>query len=150
MIVIFIIVNFISQRTKFGRSVYAVGGNLEAAYLSGINQKLVRIKCYVIVNVCAAISGIILTSRLASGQPNSGTGWEFEAIIATVIGGVSVVGGKGRAYGAMMGAILIGIFTNGMTLMNVNSYYQQMIKGLILIAAIGLDVYSAHRRANAV
>ena len=150
MVVIFIIINFISQRTKFGRSAYAVGGNIEAAYLSGINQKRVRILCYMIVNICAGVSAIILTSRLASGQPNSGTGWEFEAIIATVIGGVSIIGGKGRAFGAMFGALLIGIFTNGMTLMNVNSYYQQMIKGLILISAIGLDVYSAHRRARAV
>jgi len=150
MAVIYIIVNFIAQRTKFGRSVYAVGGNMEAAYLSGIKNKRVTIMCYVIVNVCAAVSGIILTSRLVSGQPNAGTGWEFEAIIATVIGGVSVVGGKGKALGALLGSLFIGIFTNGMTLMNVSSYYQQMIKGIILISAIGLDVYTVRRKANAI
>lgn len=148
MVAIFILVYFVSVRTRFGRSVYAVGGNIDAAYLAGINEKIVRIACYVIANVLAAISGLILTSRLASGQPNSGTGWEFEAIIATVIGGVSVVGGKGRAFGVLAGALLLGLFTNGMTLMNINSYYQQMIKGVILIGAIGLDVYTVRRKAR--
>jgi len=148
MLAIYIIVNFVSVRTKFGRSVYAVGGNIEAAYLAGINEKWTRISCYMIANVMAAISALILTARLASGQPNSGTGWEFEAIIATVIGGVSIVGGKGKAFGVLFGALLLGFFTNGMTLMNVNSYFQQMIKGVILIGAIGLDVYTVRRKAR--
>lgn len=148
MVVIFLIVNFVSVRTKFGRSVYAVGGNIEAAYLSGINEKRIRVVCYMIVNLMASISAMILTSRLASGQPNAGNGWEFEAVIATVTGGVSVVGGKGKAFGALLGALFLGIFTNGMTLMNVSSYYQQMIKGILLIGAIGLDVYTMRKSAK--
>ena len=148
MLFIFILANFISKRTKFGRSVYAIGGNIEAAYLSGIKEKQVRVICYMVVNIMAAVSAIILTSRLSSGQPNSGLTWEFEAIIAAVIGGVSITGGKGKAYYALLGAIMLGLFTNGMTLLNINSYFQQMIKGIILISAIGLDVYMLRKKAK--
>ena len=94
----------------------------------------------------SALSGIILVSRLASGQPNAGLGWEFEAITAAVIGGVSITGGQGKLVGVFFGAILMGLLTNGMTLLDVNSYYQQIIKGLVLVFAIGLDVYKTKRQ----
>lgn len=146
MAVVFLVVGFTSQKTKFGRFVYASGGNPEAAYLSGIKVKRVKIATYMIGGFLAALSSIILVSRLASGQPNAGLGWEFEAIIAAVIGGVSVSGGKGKILGVLMGAILVGLLTNGMTLLDVSSYYQQIIKGFVLVTAIGLDVYKTRKR----
>ncbi len=148
MLVVYIVCHFISQRTRFGRFVYAAGGNLEAAYLSGIKVKRVILATYVIGGALSALSGIILVSRLASGQPNAGIGWEFEAITAAVIGGVSITGGQGKLVGVFFGAILMGLLTNGMTLLNVNSYYQQIIKGLVLVLAIGLDVYKVKRQSR--
>lgn len=141
MLVVFLMIGFISQKTVFGRHIYLVGGNEEAAYLSGIAVVRVKWITYVINGALAALSGVILACRLASGQPNAGTGWEFEAVIAGVIGGVSVLGGKGKALGVFFGAFLVGLLSNGMNLLNVNSYYQQMIKGLVMVLAIGLDVY---------
>lgn len=149
MIIVYLIAHFVSQRTKFGRFVYAAGGNPEAAHLSGIKVKKVLTTTYIICGMLAAISGIILVSRLDSGQPNAGLTWEFEAITAAVIGGVSITGGKGKVIGVFFGAILIGLLTNGMTLLNVSSYYQQIIKGTVLVAAIGLDVYKT-KKANKV
>ncbi len=146
MIVVYLVAHFVSQKTKFGRFVYAAGGNSEAAYLSGIRVKKVLTITYILGGFLAAVSGIILVSRLASGQPNAGIGWEFEAIIAAVIGGVSITGGKGKVLGVLFGAILIGLLTNGMTLLNVSSYYQQIIKGLVLVFAIGLDVYKTRQQ----
>jgi ribose/xylose/arabinose/galactoside ABC-type transport system permease subunit len=146
MIVVYIAASFVSQRTKFGRFVYAAGGNPEAAYLSGIKVKRTLLTTFVIGGVLSALSGIILVSRLASGQPNAGIGWEFEAITAAVIGGVSITGGQGKLVGVFFGAILMGLLTNGMTLLDVNSYYQQIIKGLVLVFAIGLDVYKTKRQ----
>lgn len=140
MIVTYIIGHFISQKTKFGRFVYASGGNSEAAYLSGIKVKRIRAVTYLIGGFLSAVSAIILTSRLDSGQPTGGSGWEFQAIIAVVIGGVSITGGKGKVFGVLLGTLLVGILTNGMTLLNVSSYTQDMIQGIVLVIAIGLDV----------
>lgn len=141
MFAVFLIIGFISQKTVFGRHIYLVGGNEEAAYLSGVAVVRVKWCAYIINGVLAALSGVILACRLASGQPNAGTGWEFKAVIAGVIGGVSVLGGKGKALGVFFGAFLVGLLTNGMNLLNINSYYQQMIEGLVMVLAIGLDVY---------
>lgn len=146
MLAVFVVAHFVSQKTRFGRFVYAVGGNAEAAHLSGIKVNKIKAVNYIIAGSLAALSGGILVSRLASGQPNGGLGWEFEAITATVIGGVSITGGKGKVFGVLLGAILIGLLTNGMTLLNVSSYYQQMIKGVVLVFAIGLDVYKTKRQ----
>ncbi len=141
-----IVAHFVAQRTKYGRSVYAVGGNTEAAYLSGIKDKRIQIITYIALGVLSAISGMILTSRLASGQPNGGLTWEFEAVIAAVIGGVSITGGRGKVLGALLGAVLIGLLTNGMTLIGMESYPQQMVKGLVLVLAIGFDIYSVNKQ----
>lgn len=149
MVIVFIICHFISQKTRFGRFVYAAGGNEEAAYLSGIKVKNVKTLTYVIGGSLSALSAIILTSRLASGQPNAGIGWEFEAITAAVIGGVSITGGKGKVIGVFFGAILMGILKNGMTLMNVSSYWQEIVTGVVLVFAIGLDVYKNKKIAEA-
>ncbi|HHW32387.1 MAG TPA: ABC transporter permease [Clostridiaceae bacterium] len=149
MAVVYLVAHFVSQKTKFGRFVYASGGNVEAAYLSGIKVKKIIASTYIICAALAALSGVILVSRLDSGQPNAGLTWEFEAITAAVIGGVSITGGKGKVLGVFFGAILIGLLTNGMTLLNVSSYYQQIIKGAVLAGAIGLDVYKT-KKANKV
>lgn len=148
MVVLTVLAHFIAQRTKFGRSVYAVGGNPEAAYLSGIKDKKIQVITYIALGVLAAIAGMILTSRLASGQPNGGLTWEFEAITAAVIGGVSITGGRGKVFGALLGAVLIGLLTNGMTLLDMNSYLQQMVKGLVLVLAIGFDIYSVTKKSK--
>lgn len=146
LIVLAIIAHFVAVRTKFGRSVYAVGGNPEAAYLSGIKDKKIQVITYIALGILSSIAGMILTSRLASGQPNGGLTWEFEAITAAVIGGVSITGGRGKLFGALLGAVLIGLLTNGMTLLNMNSYLQQMVKGIVLMLAIGFDIYSVTKK----
>ena len=149
MIAVFILVAFVSRKTKFGRFVYATGGNQEAAHLSGINVKLITNCVFLLGGFFAALTAIILVSRLNSGQPSGGTGYEFQAVIACVMGGVSLSGGKGKALGVIMGAIFVGLLTNGMTLINVDSYLQQVIQGIVLIMAIGFDVYKQRQQANA-
>jgi ribose/xylose/arabinose/galactoside ABC-type transport system permease subunit len=141
MVGVYIIANFVATKTKFGRFVYACGGNEESAYLSGIHVSLIKTSTFTIAGFLSAISGCILVSRLNSGQPAGGDGWEFEAITAAVLGGVSLNGGKGKVFGVFFGAVFIGLLTNGMSLLNISSYYQQIIKGIVLIMAIGIDVF---------
>lgn len=148
MLLIFVAAHFVAQRTKFGRSIYAVGGNAEAAHLSGIKHQKVQIITFILCGLLAAVSGMILTSRLASGQPSGGLTWEFEAVTGAVIGGVSITGGRGKVFGAFLGAVLIGLLTNGMTLLDINSYYQQVVKGVVLVLAIAFDVYSVKKKTS--
>jgi len=140
MIVVFAVAYIVSENTKTGRFLYAIGGNETAAHLSGIRVERYRFFTYAAGGFLAALSGIILVSRLASGQPNAGIGYEFEAITAAVLGGTSLYGGKGNIIGVFFGAVFIGILLNGMVLLNVSSYYQQMIKGIVLILAVMIDV----------
>ncbi len=146
MVIIYCIGHFVSQKTKFGRYVYAVGGNNEASYLSGIKISKIQMVTYIISGLTAGISGVILASRMGSGQPNAAVGWEFEAVTAALIGGVSIIGGKGKVFGVLLGAILIALLTNGMTLLDVSSYWQRVIKGAVLVGAIVLDVYRTKRQ----
>jgi ribose transport system permease protein len=148
MVVVFVFVYFLSEHTKAGRYIFAIGSNREAAYLSGIKVKLYQGLAYVLASVFAALSGVILLSRLSSGQPNAGIGYEFQAITAAVLGGTSTTGGKGKIIGVLLGALFIAIMNNGMTLLAVNSYYQQMLRGIILIAAIAFDVLKSRRNAK--
>lgn len=138
---VFVFVYIVSEKKLMGRFFYAIGGNEEAAYLSGINVSKYKILSYVLCGILAALAGIVMASRLNSGQPNVAQGYEFEGIIAVVIGGVSFAGGKGKALGVLFGAIFIATLINGMTILSVDSYLQQVIKGLVFIVAIGLDVY---------
>lgn len=147
MFAIFAIVAFVTTKTKFGRYVYTVGGNEEAAYLSGINANAIRTAVFSICDGVGALVAVILVSRLNSGQPQGGTGWEFKAVIASVMGGASLSGGKGNAIGVALGAIFVGILENGMTLLNISSYHQQCVQGLVLILAIMFDVYKNKRLA---
>jgi ribose transport system permease protein len=139
MLFIFLLGIFLMNRTYLGRYFYSVGGNEESARLSGINTKTVKLMAYVICSVLATFAGIILTSRLNSGQPSAGVGFEFDVITACVLGGVSLEGGEGRLSGVLLGVLIIGILGNGMILIGVDEYYQWMIKGFVLIGAVSID-----------
>jgi inositol transport system permease protein len=130
----------IMNRTRFGRHVYAVGGNADAARASGINPGIVKIKAFVFAGLMAATGGILLMSRLRSGQPTAALNYEFDAITAAIIGGTSMSGGFGKVYGVVAGAILVGILLNIMTLLNVSAYSQQIVKGTIIALAVIIDV----------
>lgn len=133
-------------KTKFGRYVYAVGGNERAALASGIHPGNVLIKAFVYNGILAGIAGIILTSRINSGQPAAGVGYEFDAITAVVVGGTSLMGGTGTITGTIIGSFIIGIINNLLNLLNVNSYWQQIVKGLIIAVAVILDVWTKSSR----
>jgi inositol transport system permease protein len=128
------------SRTQFGRHVYAVGGNIKAAQASGINTDSVIRKAFIYNGILVAIAGIVLMSRVNSGQPAAGVAYEFDAITAVVVGGTSLMGGTGTITGTVIGAMIIGVINNILNLMNVSSYWQMIIKGLIIAVAVILDV----------
>lgn len=130
------------NKTKFGRYVYAVGGNPRAALASGVNPSKIIVKAFVLNGVLCAIGGVVLMSRINSGQPAAGVGYEFDAITATVVGGTSLMGGTGNITGTIIGAMIIGVINNTLNLLNVSSYWQQIIKGLIIAVAVILDVWT--------
>lgn len=142
MVGTFIIVGILLSRTAFGRSVYAVGGNYQAAHHSGINARRVITWAYTISGITAALAGVILSARNASAQPTAGNAFETEAIAACAMGGVSFSGGKGSVVGIFFGALLMGIINNGMNLMYISSYWQLVVKGLIIIAAVIYSIYN--------
>lgn len=135
--------------TRFGRYVYGVGGNEEASRLSGINVKAIRCMVYSIAGFMSGLAGLVLLSRIHSAQPRAGTGYEMDIITAVVLGGVSITGGEGRVSFVVVGVLIMGVLTNGLILLNVNEYWQQVIKGLVLIAAVGFDRYIQYRRSIA-
>lgn len=138
-LVVFIVSHFILSKTKFGRYIYAIGGNEEAARASGVKVKKVKTLVYVICSGLAGLAGVIQSSRIAVGQPSIGEGYELDAIAAVVIGGTSLEGGIGTVFGTIIGSLIIGVLNNGLDLLNVPSYYQQVVKGLIIIGAVLLD-----------
>ncbi|MBO7710393.1 MAG: sugar ABC transporter permease [Lachnospiraceae bacterium] len=137
------IVDFALTSTKYGNSEYAIGGNAQAARLSGINDKKIAFISFLLLGVTGAITGIVLTGRLASGTPSTGTGLELDAIAACVIGGVSLSGGKGRVWGALVGALVMASIANGMSLLSLQTYLQDWINGMVLIIAVFIDVVSS-------
>lgn len=139
MVVSFAILYFILHKTTFGRRVYAVGGNEEAAKLSGISPDRVKIAVYAITGFLAAMSALILTSRLNSAQPTAGESYELDAIAAVVLGGTSLTGGKGWIFGTLVGALIIGVLNNGMNLIGVSSFFQQVVKGVVILLAVLID-----------
>jgi ribose transport system permease protein len=139
MVVTFAVLYIILKHTTFGRRVYALGSNEEATWLSGIHTSRVKIMVYSISGLLAAISGIILTSRLNSAQPTAGGAFELDAIAAVVLGGTSLSGGKGWIVGTLIGAVIIGVLDNGLNLLNVSSFYQQVVKGVVILIAVLLD-----------
>ena len=129
----------LTRKTRLGRYVYAIGGNESAARLSGININAVKVAVYMIAGVLAAIGGIMVTSRLDSAQPNAGMSYELDAIAAVVIGGTSLSGGKGSILGTVLGAIIIGVLNNGLVLLDVSPFWQQVVKGFVILIAVIID-----------
>jgi ribose transport system permease protein len=139
MIVVYAALYFVLKKTTFGRHTYAIGGNEEASRLSGIRVDRLKVWIYSLTGGLSALAGIILTSRLNSAQPTAGTAYELDAIAAVVLGGTSLSGGRGWIFGTLVGALIIGILNNGLNLLNVSSFYQQVIKGLVILLAVLLD-----------
>lgn len=127
------------NKTKFGKRVYAIGGNEQAAIIAGVNVEKYKIMIYGYAGLLSSIAGIILTSRIASGQPTAGVMYELDAIAAAVIGGTSLSGGIGTIGGTIIGALIIGVMNNGLDLLNVSSYWQQILKGAIIVTAVFID-----------
>lgn len=139
MLITFFILWFILHKTSFGRKTYAIGGNETAAFVSGIKVDQVKCLIYSLAGMMAAISGAILTSRLNSAQPTAGTAYEMDAIAAVVLGGTSLAGRKGRIFGTLVGALIIGTLNNGLNLLGVSSFYQQVVKGIVILIAVLID-----------
>ena len=139
LIIAFLVCSVILNKTILGRYMYAVGGNEPAARASGIGVNRVKMWVYTICGVLSALGGILLTSRITTGQPNAGAGFELDAIAAAIIGGTSTSGGTGTMTGTLIGALLIGVISNSLDLLNVTSYYQQVVMGIIIIGAVVLD-----------
>jgi ribose transport system permease protein len=139
MIAIFVGAYVALKQTRFGRYVYAVGGNVEAARLAGINTRKTLVNVYIMSGTLAGVSGILLASRMNSGQPNAGMMYELDVIAAVVVGGTSLSGGKGSIVGTFIGAMLIGVLRNGLNLLNVNSYVQMVVLGGVILLAVMLD-----------
>lgn len=145
MFALLIVCYVILQKTSFGRHVYAVGGNQEAARFAGINIMKIIMIVYMICGILASFVGIFLTARMYTGQPTLGNSMVNDAIASTVVGGTSMAGGKGKIVGTLIGAMLIGIISNGMNLLGLSSYLQDIAKGIIILAAVYLDAVSSRR-----
>ena len=139
MALVFLAAYVVLTQTVLGRYIYAIGGNEEAARLSGVNVTLYKTLAYVLSGVLSAVSGIILTARLNSAQPTAGGGYELDAIAAVVLGGTTLAGGEGSITGTLLGAFIIGVLNNGLNLLNVSSFYQQVVKGVVILLAVLLD-----------
>ena len=146
---LFLINHIVLARTVFGRRAYLTGGNIEAAQYSGIQTVKVKIWIFTLSGMMAAVSGILLSSRLYSAQTNAGMGYELDAIAAAVLGGTSLAGGIGTMIGTLVGALIIGILNNGMNMMSVPYFYQLIVKGVVILIAVWLDVRSKKKRGKA-
>lgn len=145
LVVAFVTCAIILKKTILGRYIYAVGGNEQAAKAAGINVNQIKMAVYSICGLLSGLAGILLTSRITTGQPNAGAGFELDAIAAAIIGGTSTSGGTGTMTGTLIGALLIGVISNGLDLLNVTSYYQQVVMGVIIIGAVVLDSWNQKR-----
>jgi inositol transport system permease protein len=137
---------YMLNHTRFGRSLYAIGGNEEAAVASGINVSRAKFLCYIVNGFLVGLAGIIFMSRMNAGIPGSGSGYEMEALTAAIIGGTSFSGGVGTAVGTLAGAFIVGIINNIMNLIGINPYIQQIVKGVIIVLAVILDLRAKNRR----
>ncbi|MCH5597803.1 ABC transporter permease [Niabella ginsengisoli] len=137
--IVVLVAVIITRQTRLGRYIYAIGGNETAARFSGINISKVKMIVYSLAGAMAAVGGIIVTSRLDSAQPNAGASYELDAIAAVVIGGTSLSGGRGTILGTVMGAIIIGVLNNGLVLLNVSPFWQQVVKGGVILLAVIID-----------
>lgn len=145
MLVAILFFAFLMKRTSYGMRVYAIGGNRLAAEIAGVRSRLVLFSVYAISGLLAGISGLMLSSRVITGAPNLGQGYELDAIAAVVIGGASLMGGRGTIWGTAIGLLLIQTLNNGLDILLVPSYWQNVIKGFIIVAAVGVDVWASKR-----
>lgn len=139
MVGVFLVAWFVLERTRYGRHVYAVGGNAQAARLAGVQVNRIILSVYVVAGICAGLAGVIFAARVISAQPTAGTGYELDAIAAVVLGGTSLVGGRGRIVGTLIGAVILGVLTTGLILLNVQFFTQLLIKGVVIILAVAID-----------
>ncbi|MCT4370792.1 ABC transporter permease [Yangia mangrovi] len=147
MIVLFAVFWFVSKRTAFGRSVFAVGGNAQAAFLSGINVRRIRVTIFVLAGMMAAISGMLLLARLGSGNATAASGLEFDVIAAVVVGGTALSGGRGSMLGTLLGVLVITLIGNGLILLGINAFIQEVVRGIIIVAAVLANIYAIKRGA---
>lgn len=138
----------VTTRTRFGRHLYAVGGNERAARLTGLNVGRIKLAVYTLAGALAGVAGLIVTSRLDSAQPNAGLGYELDSIAAVVIGGTSLSGGRGTIVGTLLGCLIIGVLNNGLFLLNVSPFWQQVIKGGVILLAVATDRMNARNRES--
>ncbi|GAP40545.1 ABC transporter permease [Flexilinea flocculi] len=141
VVVVMLVISVILYRTRFGRRMYAIGGNATAAKFTGIKLNGLVVRVYIISALLSALAGIILASRMYSGQPTAGQGYESDAIAAAVLGGTSFTGGIGTISGTLIGALVIGVLSNGLNLLHISSYVQMVIKGIVIIMAVGIDLF---------
>lgn len=139
MIVVFVLLFVLLHKTPFGRKVFAVGGNEKASRVVGINITQVKLWVFILSGALSALAGVIITSRLGSAQPNAGLSYELDAIAAVVLGGTSLSGGKGRMFGTFIGILIIGVLNNGLNILGVSSFYQEVAKGVVILIAVLLD-----------
>lgn len=145
-LIVTLILTFVTQKTQAGRNLYALGGNKQSAWFSGINIKIHTLLAFVISGICAGVAGVVMTARLGAAEPLAGTGFETYAIAAAIIGGTSFFGGKGKVYGVVMGGLIIGVINNGLNILNVSSYYQQIVMGSLIILAVALDKFFGNKK----
>jgi len=145
MLIVVLIANFVLNKTYFGRYVYALGSNQEAARLAGINVKKMKLYVFSICGFVVALAAMILFARSGSAQSSTGPGTEFTCMTAAILGGISFVGGEGKIGGVVVGVLLLGVLGNGMQLINMGTYVQYVIKGLVLLGAVGFDIYQKEK-----
>jgi D-allose transport system permease protein len=136
-----LVLAFVTKKTKLGRNIYALGGNEEAAWLSGINTKLMKVIVFTISGICAGIAGVVMVARMGAAEPLAGDGYELFAIASAIIGGTSFFGGKGKIFGVVIGALIIGLINNALNILNVQTYYQQILMGSLIIGSVTLDKF---------
>ena len=147
MAVVLILGWYVLNRTRYGRYLYAIGGSREAARLSGINVDKMVVVTYMIAGLLSSLAGLVELSRLSSGQPSAGDGFEMNVITAVVLGGISVNGGEGKFFGVVVGIFIMSVLANGLVMMNVYEFYQQLIRGIVLIFAVGFDQLSKKKKS---
>lgn len=146
ILIVFVIFGWIIvNKTYLGRQIYAIGGGKEAARLAGINIKKLQVGMYCFAGFAAAMASLILTSRTNSSQPSAGADYPFDCMTAACLGGISMMGGEGKISGAVVGVVIIGILNNGLVLMGVNTHFQSVVKGLVLLIAVGIDAYQGKK-----
>lgn len=146
-LIIFVVVYIVLERTQFGRHVYASGGNRDAARLSGVKVKKIESLVYVLSGLFAGLGGVLLTARLNYAAPLAGSSYELDTIAAVVIGGTALSGGQGKILGTLLGALMLGILRNGLTILNISSYYQQIIIGTVIVIAVFADKFNERQKS---